>query len=411
MPSDPTNPKRQALQVSTITTDAGFTGLHNAWNDLNRNHVSSNIFLSHEWFAASWAWRRQDSTLCLQVARRGGHTVGILPLIRERNPQERCRRLELLTVVDTQVADLIAAPADLAEITQAFAESLTMQRDWDILQLDYLLPEGAILRALVPSLARRGLRVQVRDGRGNPFVALDGTWKKYYDTRSRRLKKANNLAANRMQKAGEVRIAWLRPDSCDESQIKHAIDIVIDISRRSWKRETDYSLDQPGPQAFIRSLSQTARERGWLSIWLMYVGDQPLAMEYQLIDKGNVHALRSDFDQSYEAISPGTHLFRQLLESSFGRGLKRYYMGPGDNPYKLRWTDQSEGLRRVIVYNRTLRGRLAWLREAVAKPVFRALRDRFASPPKEVTKEGSTAATRIGDGARGVRSPQVDQHG
>src|SRR5216684_2519795 len=203
MPSDPTNSKRQALQVSTITSDAGLFGLHDAWNDLERNNVASNIFLSHDWFTAAWAWRRQDSTLCLQVARRGGRAVGILPLICKRNPQERYRRLELLTVVDTQVADLIAAPADLLEITQAFAESLAVRRDWDILQLDYLLPEGAILRALVPSLARRGLRVQVRDGRGNPFVALDGTWKKYYDTRSRRLKKANNLAANRMQKAGE----------------------------------------------------------------------------------------------------------------------------------------------------------------------------------------------------------------
>jgi CelD/BcsL family acetyltransferase involved in cellulose biosynthesis len=162
MPSDPTNPKRQALQVSTITSDAGFTGLHHAWNDLERNHVPSNIFLSHEWFAATWAWRRQDSTLCLQVARRGGHTVGILPLIRTRNPHERCRRLELLTVVDTQVADLIAGPADLAEITQAFAESLTLRRDWDILQLDYLLPEGAILQRLGPITGTARIARQVK---------------------------------------------------------------------------------------------------------------------------------------------------------------------------------------------------------------------------------------------------------
>ena len=77
----------------------------------------------------------------------------------------------------------------------------------------------------------------------------------------------------------------------------------------------------------------------------MHVGDRPVAMEYQLVDNGNVHALRSDFDQSCEDLSPGSYLFRHLLESSFGGGLTRYYMGPGDNPYKLRWTDQGESLQ------------------------------------------------------------------
>ena len=43
----------------------------------------------------------------------------------------------------------------------------------------------------------------------------------------------------------------------------------IDISRRSWKTETGNSLDNPGPQAFVRRLSELACERGWLSVWLM----------------------------------------------------------------------------------------------------------------------------------------------
>jgi len=58
--------------------------------------------------------------------------------------------------------------------------------------------------------------------------------------------------------------------------------------------------------------------------------------------------------------SPGSYLFRSLLEALFERGLSRYYMGPGENAYKLRWTEQAEPTQRAIVYNRTLRGRLAW---------------------------------------------------
>ena len=100
-------------------------------------------------------------------------------------------------------------------------------------------------------------------------------------------------------------------------------------------------------------------------------------MEYQLIYAGNVHALRADFDAACDEISPGSYLFRHLLESFFGRSLDRYYMGPGENPYKMRWTDEAEPLRRAIVYSRSWQGRAEWLREAVLKPRIRRVRDRI----------------------------------
>jgi CelD/BcsL family acetyltransferase involved in cellulose biosynthesis len=384
-----TTPK---LQVAVVTSDSEFAALEAAWNAAARRSLTPSVFLSHEWFRAAWAWRRLDSSLHLHVARRGNTVCGVLPLIRRLDTQGSWRRLELLTVPDTQMSDLLAAPTDLADVTDAFAAALGGQRDWDVLELNYLLPHSALIKAFGPSILLHGLLLEECSGGRNPFVGLDGTWSDYYDARSRRLKKANNLAANRLKKTGEIRIDWLRSASCDGTQFPRAIDTVIDVSGRSWKRDTGNALDKPGPQAFIRSLSQAARDRGWLSIWLMYVDGRPLAMEYQLIDDRNIHALRSDFDASCEDISPGTYLFRQLLESSFGRGLQRYYMGPGDNPYKLRWTDRAEPLRRMIVYNHTLRGRLAWFRDTVVKPLLRTVRDRYTSKLTDHSHDGSSAS-------------------
>jgi len=64
----------------------------------------------------------------------------------------------------------------------------------------------------------------------------------------------------------------------------------------------------------------------------MYVANRPVAMEYQLIGNVDIHALRSDFDQDFEDASPGSYLFRHLLESSFGTHYSRYYMGQATTP-------------------------------------------------------------------------------
>ena len=382
-----------ALRLEWITDAAGFAALEGSWNAAVGRAATPSIFLRHEWFAAAWAWRQSDAALALLTARADDRLAGILPLIRLASPRKRMRRLELLTVPDTQLADMIAAPAEVEAVADAFARELAHRSDWDTLRLDYLPPRGTIAAKLVPALRRHGLDVEEQARTGNPFIALDGVWNDYYNTRTRSLKKALNLAANRLRRIGPVRIEWLASDTADEPAFARALDTAIDISRRSWKRSTGNALDRPGPQSFIRALSAVAYRRGWASIWLLYVDQRPLAMEYQLIDGGIVHALRADFDADCEEVSPGSHLFGKLLERLFDRGFARYCMGPGDNAYKKRWTERSDPLHRVVVFNRSLLGRWAWLRDVRVKPALRAARARLTGaggPPRslEADKRG-----------------------
>jgi CelD/BcsL family acetyltransferase involved in cellulose biosynthesis len=109
-------------------------------------------------------------------------------------------------------------------------------------------------------------------------------------------------------------------------------------------------------------------------------------MEYQLVAEGRVHGLRSDFDSAYEEMSPGAHLNRCLVEALFGRGLVRYYLGPGGNAYKQRWTDQVEAREELTIFGRSMTGwsLAAW--EIAVKPWARAVRDRFRRPPRETSE-------------------------
>ena len=44
------------------------------------------------------------------------------------------------------------------------------------------------------------------------------------------------------------------------------------------------------------------------------------------------------------------------VERLFDRGLRRYYMGPGNNAYKHRWTEEGEAVLELTVYSDTLTG-------------------------------------------------------
>lgn len=364
------------MRIETVSGDEAFAALRPAWDALADRMDATSVFFRYDWFAAAWAWRRHDAALRILVACEGDAIAAILPLIAMRNRKGR-RAWTLLTVPDTQRCDLIAGPETADAASHAFATALASKRDWDVLMLDYLAPDGLIPNRLVPRLRQQGVHCVVDERGRNLSIPLAGDWGAYWASRSRSLKKACNLAINRLQKGGAVRIERLGPGAITDSECERAMRAAIDISARSWKQATGNSLDRPGPGDFIRCLSNAARRETWLSIWLAYLDERPVAMEYQLVYRGAVHALRSDFDASLEHASPGSYLFRHLLEQLFGDGASLYLMGPGDNAYKTRWTTDGEPLCRAWSYNRTLTGRAAYWIDQRAKPLLRPLRDRL----------------------------------
>ena len=381
------------MELRLVSRPEDFAALHSAWNVLHRRTRRPSPFLTHEWFDAAWQWRRQGAELYILCCMRGQDLVGILPLLRPI-PSLRAassRELEFLAVPDTQVCDMLAGDGDRLPVASALADELVRrQRDWDAIALRYLPDATIALTEFREALSQRGLRCDVRQATRNPWIALDSSWEAYYASRSRRLKKAINLASNRLSKAGDIELRWLEPGEGDAEQVDHQVDQITAISARSWKTSTGNSLDNAGPQAFVRRLSQHAHRMNCLSVWTLTLNKVPIAMELQLIDDGCVFALRSDFDAAYESISPGSYLNRHMLARLFGKDLRRYLMGPGENTYKYRWADESEAVSTMMIYAHSMRGRWLAARELALKPAARRIRD-ILRPGRPTAPEATNA--------------------
>lgn len=366
---------RPSLRAEFWQSEAPFLDSGAEWNALCSRIPGASVFLRHEWFDAAWRWCQREAALYVVAFREGERLVGLAPMVVRRvGARLRHRRLTFLTVPDTQACDVLAEPRLRGVVIESLLKALAGRGDWDVLELTYLTPAAA--EEITACARAGGHRTLLLDQGNNPGIALQGSWDEYYGRRSRRLKKGNNLIANKLKKGGHsVHLEAFRGDS--EEQTAQLLDDIIAVSAQSWKRHTGLSLDFPGPNAFIRRLSTLAASNGWLSIWRLRVDGRTLAMEYQISFGGRVHALRSDFDDRASELSPGTYLNWKMLEQMFASDQQHYLMGPGENAYKLRWAETYEPIKRVVIYGPTLQGRLqAWL-DLRLRPAARRLRDRW----------------------------------
>lgn len=368
-----TMPRENSFDIRVIGDYRSFLNLHESWNALVEKNSHQTVFLNHEWFDAAWQWKKGSDQLRMICAYSDSRLVSVLPLVKsESDSRFGASALRLLDVPDAQECDIVVSDVDSKDAIVASMDQMAKSRDWDIAVFAKLSDSAQLSKYIESASAEAGLRYSKFASGENPGVKLAGSWEEYYRSRSRRLKKGNNLIRNKLH-ADENLVEVSCIGQGDESGVNYdgVLATIKKISSRSWKADTGVTLDRPGPRDFIERLTRHAAENDWLSIWLLRLNGEYIAFEYQLKVGKEVSALRSDFDPQYSALSPGSYMNWRILESLFTSSDGHYRMGPGDNAYKLRWSNDASKLVEIRLYNATIKGRILWLGSEVLRPILR----------------------------------------
>lgn len=364
-------------EVKVVRNENEFRGLTEEWNRLAAETDEHCIFLRHEWFDAAWCWSSGDSKLNILCVTQGGTLIGIFPLVFRRATLARIpvRLLEFLAIPDTQECAVLSAPENVNDVILALSQYLASKEiRWDIVHLVKLRVDSPVSRRLEAIAREVGSGFRLDDGGLNPGIGFDDDWESYYGRRSRRLKKGNNLIVNRLKRDGKnVVIHHYDSAAAVDAGEEEILKTLVRLSASSWKARSGSTLEKEGPGKFIDRLSRHAIRNSWFLAWVLTVDGQAAAMEYQLDYKGVVSGLRADYDPQFEQYSPGTLLNWRIIERLFETNTKQYWMGPGSNQYKLRWTEQEIALNNLYVYGKTLRGRAVRIVELFLRPAARRL--------------------------------------
>ncbi|HEX8204579.1 MAG TPA: GNAT family N-acetyltransferase [Solirubrobacteraceae bacterium] len=307
-----------------LRTEA-FASLRDEWNDLAAEEPTP--FLTHEWFTSWW----------------NAYGSGELVTAVIRDHEGRLRAAACL--VRTRLGGL-GAPAN------------PHTGDWDVVGRDEDAREelwqaiatwGGGARVTLPYLregsrsledARRAFvgryRVQVVPGPRSPYLELPESYEALMAAASRNMRSQVGRRARQLEKAlGELRLRTITGGD----ELDGALDTLFTLEASGWKARAGTAiLHEPGAERLYRDFARAAAERGWLRVYLLEAGGEPLAGDFGIALGGVGFLLKTGFDEAHGRLSPGLVLRGEVLRASIEEGLRGYdFLGPDDD-YKLRWT-------------------------------------------------------------------------
>lgn len=356
--------------VHVVESDdpARLAALKPEWADLFLAGGGGNPFLSWEWQYTFWRTFAQRRPLWILEARdRGEQLVGLLVLTAQ-SWLGAVRRWCLLTngLTGTDALDVLARPGFGPPVREAFAHALgaALSR-WDFLDLEDLPCGSASIAALRGALQPRGVKVTVEPRFVCPGFAVRGSF-------------ADHLAGFNRRETFQRRKRWLERQpgyritvAQSPQEAGPAMEDFLRLHHLRWDPEGGSDGIPRGlVEDFHRELAPLLAARGWLRLYRLEVGGQPIAAVYGLELARRFYYYQSGMDPAWSARSPGLVLVGRTVEDAYARGLTDYDFLRGAEPHKLDWaTDRRETC--------ALRLRAPGLRpeaEAMAEEVFRRAR-------------------------------------
>ncbi len=362
----------QRVKLKLITTFNEFLGLHHDWNSLLERSGNDRVFLTHEWFASWWQAFGEGGKLFIIIAVDRDGIQGIAPLMICQSSFRGIpvRGVEFLSNDDSPGCGFILKKNHEYLAGTFFSFLLNDSTEWDIIFLRNMIHDEAVNSVMVKILEDAGKRYIVSPGLSSPYIEINRDWDKYFKGLSNKSRKTIRNVCNRIKRLGEIEVR-----ECEDMK---NFDDLVSITEKGWKyREGKSFVNRPDRNRFFRLLSETARDKGWLSIWYVYKGKEPIAYEYHLKYKGMDTALLSEFNSDYRSFSPGTFLDHEIIKSLFDNGVYEYDMCGIHDEYKKKWTDNVRAYKNLVVFNNSVYSRFLYFLEDKPVRLIKKVRDRM----------------------------------
>ena len=299
--------------------------------------------LRHEWDAlaaatgsafATWSFHRtwwehygRGRRLELSAVRRpDGSLAAILPLYRWRE-----RPLPVLRFVGDGVGDElgpICAPDDRPLAAEALRGAVSGR-----LLVGERLPGEGWDAAVGGSLVLR---------EGSPLVHLgQGSWDEFLALRSANFRQQLRRRERALFRDHDARFRL----TSSADALARDFSSLVDLHRRRWHDRTSFLRHEP----FHRAFAARALEEGLLRLWLLEVGEKPVAAWLGFRVGGVESFYQAGRDPAWDHASVGLVLLAHSIRAALEDGQAEYRFLRGAEPYKYRFADEDPGLETILV--------------------------------------------------------------
>lgn len=294
-----------------------------------------------------------ESSVCITARAPDGTLRAVLPVQRRRVRYHRLPVREIGFFRNPHAlrnAVLIDPTCDRRPTLAALIRGLRNGGPMDTLYLDNLsdTPDDTDLAALGDA----GLRAAGWEpGRLFRHAVLPTDWETYQASRSgnfrRQQRKFRRLAADRGPVIAE------RLDT--RAAILSGLEVLDRIEAASWQGQDPATAMTDADRLFMRRLAETLDETQLGDLWLLRVGEHPVAALRMLADPGRRYVHTMHFDQACGDFAPGALLFEHMMRDAIERGLLEVDFH-GDSRFFRRWSTGVRAACTVRAFPRSIRG-------------------------------------------------------
>jgi CelD/BcsL family acetyltransferase involved in cellulose biosynthesis len=217
----------------------------------------------------------------------------------------------------------------LTLITTQLLASLSGIPDWDELYIPDLRPSAALLAADCPI----GLSEERADGEPCPVLSLPTSVEELREAVPRKTSRDLRQARRRAAERGEVTIAC-----ADAATLDEFVQEFFRLHEIRWQRLAEHGVcSDPTVKKFHLTAARRMLGVGMLRLYLLRLGNTPLAAYYGFTAKGTAYAYLSGFDPDYGELSPGAQVVGHAIEEAIREGAREFHFLRGGEPYKYAW--------------------------------------------------------------------------
>ena len=297
------------------------------WWALWRRIPSALPFLSPAWLIPWWRHFAPGRLFTL-AARSEGRLAALAPAYIETGPLGR--RVLPLGISLSDHLDILVDPhwfeAGLAGLSEA---AISRRGEWDVFELENLLPDATALRLPIPE----GCREEIHEQDSCPVLMVPAGRPELLPLLPLKKRRNVRLARNRCARRGSLRIECADAASAQQ----HLVQLErLHGARWDWKAEPGV-LASPAVRAFQREAVPQLASAGMLRLYTLSIGDTVVAAYYGLTHGERTYAYLTGFDPAFDSESPLTVLLAHAFQSALAEDCREIDMLRGREPYKYQW--------------------------------------------------------------------------
>ncbi|MGA2030667.1 MAG: GNAT family N-acetyltransferase [Thermoguttaceae bacterium] len=364
------------MQARLIRELSELEKLEGPWNDLIAHSDFREPCYSWTWQMLWWKhFGSEDEPFVVAVENEDRELCAVAFLMRKITS---LRGLSVRTVsfaanaITPRSTILYRRDRSLIEGVDAVLRCLANHRnEWDwanLVNIDAGLPYLGSLHDLG---RQHRIRVLTSAGRRSPQIKIGDNFEEYLLKVLNRERRHSIRRKVRVLSRQNYRVTeFSRPEEMDQ-----AIKAAMAVSKASWKGSRGSDISSSGARrGFYTEVAKDFARRGQLRIWLSYLDDTPIALEYYLASGRKLHFLVNDFDETFEKSSPGTVLLYQVLEQLHKEQVEEFDFGGEAYAYKMKWATGIREHVTIELFNCNWYSSFIFITKARILPLLRAMR-------------------------------------